>query len=432
MRIKMKWSHSQRVQMTYSEINQLINDFRVKQIKELSAPSTKIEDWIDYNNHTGVFSVNKRKLVNDSTDPLKWDGKIEVYFHDATQNRIVYWAAKRTKDEVLNSQVKVGKIVREKYESLTGKRMRDSFGVTNSKHFSKVVPKPVYYMNPTFNFRTVGNVKLIDVTSMYPASMQGKLPTVNGMQVINGRVAPTADYPFAFYLNSHHCAEFNRFDTHDYTDRKIPRELVVPLTTVRENGKMVPKYKQVPDCEEVTVLMKASEQEMTSTFDYFYSLKEASEKGSVEYDSAKLVMNKFIGTLHYNPDKRKDTKGLGVFDYYHLAAIAKGRANQTIIDQFKGVQDDGNVVLQVVVDSIIYIKLVDDDRGITEKKLGKFLIEYDNCLYRTADSPNRYVIADYEGNVKKAVVSGYEAAAQAITKLQDIDKYRRVNDEQEN
>ena len=43
---------------------------------------------------------------------------------------------------------------------------------------------------------------------------------------------------------------------------------------------------------------------------------------------------------------------------------------------------------------------------------------------------NRYVVADKAGKIIKAVVSGYEGAAEKIKALEDIDIYRASEEEQ--
>lgn len=419
--IKIRWSNSNRIQLTFEQMDDLINDFRDRGVKELDGPSSRAKDWIDYEDNKGVYSVNNRKLRVNNSDPNKREGMQEVYFCNEKQDRIVYWAAKRTDSEVEAQKIKAGSLIRNKFEELTGKRMRDVFGVTSYLQFGEIVPKPAYYLNKEFTGVNVEDVKLIDVTSMYPAAIQGKLPTVKDYKRINGRVAPTAEYPFAYYLNSHHCAEFNRFDTHNYFTAKTPRELRDYLTVVHHSKKATPKYINIPDEKEVTILMKAANEEMSDTFKYFYHQKEQAKKGSYEYDEAKVIMVKGIGTLHLNPEKQSK-KITDLNCYYHIAAIVKGRANQKIIEEFKAIQEEGNLPLQVVVDSIIYLQLNKDNRGIKEKKLGTFNIEYEDCTYRCNGNINRYAL-EKDGIIVKAVVSGYKDAAKAVRKLIDIDKY---------
>ena len=71
--LKIRWTCAERIQLTHSQIEDLICDFRKKNIRELPGekPTTKAKDWIDYTNHTGAFSINRRKLVVDDPDPLK-------------------------------------------------------------------------------------------------------------------------------------------------------------------------------------------------------------------------------------------------------------------------------------------------------------------------------------------------------------------------
>ena len=260
---------------------------------------------------------------------------------------------------------------------------------------------------------------------MYPWAATGRMPTTKGMKTVQGRAFPSEEYPFAFYLKSNHVAEYQRFDTHDYL--KLDRDFRNYMNYVTRNGKMKHKYNEVEDKDEVTVLMKAADKELTDTFLYFYHLKEKSKKDTEDYRLAKFIMNAGIGTFHKNPDKRGKEE---INDYYHIAAIVKGRANQKIIDTFNQIREQGNIVLQVIVDGIIYLPLEQDNIGIDKKVLGEFKIEYEDVIYRSNGVLNRYVISDGE-KLLKVVLSGYEHGIDLIKKLEDIDLYNKELEEEE-
>ena len=423
--LKIRWTCAERIQLTHSQIEDLICDFRKKNIRELPGekPTTKAKDWIDYINHTGAFSINRRKLVVDDPDPLKREGMIEVFYCNGEQDRIIYWATKQTDKEIKMQQIRAGSKIKERFELCEGgKRMRDAFGVVNSKEYQALVPKPTYYINPAFTYKNIENVKCIDVTSLYPWAIAGKMPTTKGMITLEGRVKPNEEYPFAFYLKSNHVAEYNRFDTHDYFDlTKTPIELRNWLIASKRGNKKLMRFNMIPDDRDVTVLMKASKWEMTRTFLSFYEDKEKYnyDKECIEYQTAKFIMNAGIGTLHKSPYRRKVES---INDYYHIAAITLGRANQKMIETFNQIKEEGNIPLQVVVDGISYIELEKDNIGTKEKILGEFNIEAENAIYRSNGILNRYVIADNDLNIIKQRVSGYDVKLDSIY---DIDKYNK-------
>ena len=425
---KVRWSGIPRKQVTYKEFDEIIESLRAKGYKEIEK-SLEEEDWLDRENHIGVFSIDKGSLtVFGGKKGQQKQGLKVCYLSPYDSLPSVIWACKETVDEIKVQEIKASKRFHERFTELTGKQMRYVFGVVDSERYQNLVPKPAYYLNEEFTFENVEDVKMIDITSMYPWACSGRMPTVKGMKVVEGRVKPSAEFPFAFYLVSNHVAEYERFDTHDYFDqRKVPSELRDMLVTKLENGKKKLRYEMIEDEAEVTVLMPVASEELTSTFNSFYEEKAAAKKDSIEYNEAKFIMNAAIGTFHKNPKKRGKEQAN---DYYHIAAIAKGRANQRIIDTFNQIIEAGNIPLQVIVDGIIYIQQFKDSIGIVGKKLGEFNIEAEGAVYRSNGKLNRYVVADKEGKIIKAVVSGYEGAAEKIKALEDIDIYRASEEEQ--
>lgn len=420
MSFKVSWTGVRRTQLTYEEFDLKIEELKARGLVYKIKPSSNIKDWAE-----GVFSIDKRKLRKDSKDPLKREGMETIYSYDAKGDFEIFWACKGSAEEVKAQQLHAGSKIREKFQELEGKRMRDVFGTVSSKDYRNLVPKPCYFIDNNFMLDNIEGTKVIDITSMYPWAATGKMPTTKGMKTIQGRVSPSEEFPFAFYLKSNHVAEYQRFDTHDYME--LDRDFRNFLVSETRKGKVRAKYNWVEDKDEVTVLMKAADKELTDTFLYFYDLKAKSKKDSEDYLLSKFVMNAGIGTFHKNPEKRGKQE---MNDYYHLAAIVKGRANQKIIDTFKQIREQGNIVLQVIVDGIIYLPLEKDNLGIKEKVLGEFKIEYEDVIYRSNGLLNRYVISDGE-KLLKVVLSGYEHGVDLIRKIEDIDLYNKELEEEE-
>lgn len=420
MSFKICWTGVRRTQLTYEEFDLKIEELKARGLVEKIKPSSNIKDWSE-----GVFSIDRRKLRRDSKNPSKREGMETIYSYDPKGDWEIFWASKGSAAEVKQQQLHAGSKIRAKFQELEGKRMRDVFGTVSSKEYRRLVPKPCYFIDNNFMLENIEGTKVIDITSMYPWAATGKMPTTKDMKTVKGRAFPTEEYPFAFYLKSNHVAEYQRFDTHDYM--KLDRDLRNMMITETRNGKVRAKYEFIEDKDEVTVLMKAADKELTNTFLYFYDLKAKSKKDSEDYLLAKFVMNAGIGTFHKNPDKRGKE---AINDYYHIAAIVKGRANQKIIDTFNQIREEGNIVLQVIVDGIIYLPLEKDNVGIRNKVLGEFKIEYEDVIYRSNGLLNRYVISDGD-KLLKVVLSGYEHGIDLIKKMDDIDLYNKELEEEE-
>ena len=420
MSFKGFWTGVRRTQLTYEEFDLKIEELKARGLVYKAKTTSKVKDWVE-----GVFSLDKRQLTRDSIDPSKREGREVIYSYDPNGDWEIFWACKKSKGEVKEQEIHAGSVIKSKFQELEGSRMRDVFGTVSSKEFRNLVPKPCYFIDNNFMLENIEGTKVIDITSMYPWAATGRMPTTKGMKTVQGRAFPSEEYPFAFYLKSNHVAEYQRFDTHDYL--KLDRDFRNYMNYVTRNGKMKHKYNEVDDKDEVTVLMKAADKELTDTFLYFYHLKEKSKKDTEDYRLAKFIMNAGIGTFHKNPDKRGKQE---INDYYHIAAIVKGRANQKIIDTFNQIREQGNIVLQVIVDGIIYLPLEKDNIGIDKKVLGEFKIEYEDVIYRSNGILNRYVISDGE-KLLKVVLSGYEHGIDLIKKLEDIDLYNKELEEEE-
>ena len=301
---------------------------------------------------------------------------------------------------------KAGSLMRKAFKEATGSTVCSAFGTVCSDEYMFCVPKPIYYLNQAYTGKEIASVGMIDNCSMYPGSMTGKLPDAHTAVRIAGYAAPTEEYPFAFYLTSHHCAEYGVFDTHDYITRGNAFGLLA-----RNNGQ--PMYRRVSKDEEVTVLMKPSKYTWDKAIEGIFARKLAGDK------VAKAILNKGIGSLHRNPKgMKKHVDSLNL--YYHICAIILGRANAKQLSMYDAVHNDGGRVITMIVDSIVYEG--NKVYGTTDKQLGKFHQDYTDCHFISADAVNRYVIWDNTG-IKKCVVGGIENPT--INQPKDILNYRR-------
>lgn len=219
----------------------------------------------------------------------------------------------------------------------------------------KCIPKSFYYKNPYYMGKVLKCISALDGCSQYPSNLMGTLPDAHTSVEYHGTIKPNEEYPFAFYIKSGHIAEYNRFDSHNWTTSDFAAYLFRINTTKPYcfNNNIKPE-------DDVTILMKASKYTLNNCLTYFYNLRKTN-------DIAKLVMNAAIGMFHTNSYTH--------YKLAHLAAIAIARANNSLLEMTKKI---GKInILHICVDGIIYIGST--KYGSDEKGLGIYNQEYLGC-----------------------------------------------------
>jgi hypothetical protein len=251
-------------------------------------------------------------------------------------------------------------IIKSEFLARTGKRFKDVFGTT-AQDFKVCVPQPLYYKSQLYpNFVKIKNVSVEDFSSHYPSAAVGLLPNANTAKTVNAYVKPDAEYQFAFYPETGHIAVYNEFDTHNY----IKNQRLFGALETNERRFKTAYLKH----ETYTVLMKAADERITELQTH-YDIKNTYNKDTDEYNTAKLVLNKFIGMFEMNYES-----GYKSAPYAHLAAVIKWRANIKMFNLINtiGVQN----VIQVIVDGIIH---KGSAVGVKEKQLGNLITEAENA-----------------------------------------------------
>lgn len=298
-------------------------------------------------------------------------------FEDAAEDKMAGWKA----HEIFQSV----------FEAKTGVTMRAAYGLVPASVFRRFTPKTPYYIRGAGIF---GEINMGDFSSHFPAAARGLLPDAHTQKTEKGRVAPTADWPFAFYLNSGHVAQHGVFDTHDWID---PKKNTSTSRCVALDKKGCPVYNEIDNAEEETILMKASKYEMTAAFEELYKLK------SEGNDEAKAAMNMAIGTFHKNPRHQMQDDAM---DYYHVAAVLLCRANETMRRKIMEIERDDGIVLMVVVDAVTWAFAP----GHTEPKaLGAFVEKCRGATLYSTGKINNYEIRTPEGELIKEAHAGRSA-----------------------
>lgn len=211
-----------------------------------------------------------------------------------------------------------------------------------------------------------------DICSAYGTEASKALPDCHSflIQRRQGKVAPTADYPFAFYLHSGNMAIWGEGDTYTLNKSKyITCDHTMPVF----------------DFEEETLLCPAATQTLEDVFEELY-------EGRKDHPEYKGVMNMTIGMFH-RKKTRFDSENL-----WPLAAAIKFRCNKRIVDTCEWLEQRGQKPILINTDSIMWEGTYTEDFSdmfSNEKKLGNFTYEYKSCR-AVIRSPKIYQVQDKE------------------------------------
>lgn len=367
----------------------------------LAKSMTKREDWLEEHTYMLVRKGYWRSLT---------------FFENDTYNHWVWHSGDDSKNTGVftNEGAKSATLVNEHLQNRVGKTLKGAFGYTEDDTLRQCVPKQFYYIKDVLKDCELENISKSDMSSHYPASFCGQLPDIRTAIKLEGEHNPTEEYPFAFYVGTGHCAEYNRFDTREWVKHEIAQSLVND-TKLRTIGKCpfkisFPHYGE--HCE-YTLLCKASEYTLTEEMSHFYQQKKNGDP------DAKLVMNSFIGYCH--PKENRPSYRL-----YHLAAICIGRANQKMIEVAEEIGVEN--VVQLIVDGIIYI---DENNPVktystSEKELGRLIKENDKEKFKMIGC-NQYMFVNPVTQEPTCITaSGFNSGVVETKTFDDMKNWRRV------
>ena len=208
-----------------------------------------------------------------------WNGELWVECpHQVSTNPANMQAGEDGEIKGNDSFKKITKMFRRIYH----KELLDCFGSPKAKKGLKerikcCVPPPTNYAYKSTEI--VGSFWKIDKSSAYPFEYSKDLPTLNGAKIVSGRAEPTKEFPFAFYLNSHHIKILGELDTRD-------------LYKYREFYDCYSRqYVRVPDEREETLLCPACEYSLSDIFAQLYKDRNVKPEN-------KAYMNYFNGFLY--------------------------------------------------------------------------------------------------------------------------------------
>lgn len=383
------------------EYNKIKNKLKDKNKRNLHTNNLKIAEftngcWTEHSNR--YFKDQKILVVNENYTIKGYRVKVAVASVNKEDSHEAIFALTH---------------VRQRFAELTETTFKRAFGTVEGK-YERCVPKQLYWSRKEPYF---GLVNSVDFSSHYPASICGLLPDSHTAITKEGTVKPTKEYPFAFYIKSGHIAIYNELDSHNWLfNKQFKMEDLFRLKTIKKPNEEKKVFDDLfnqyitPDDDE-TVLMKASDYNLTQVYQELYNSRKHSEK-------AKLDLNASIGQMHrkkYNRDR-----------YAHLAAVAIARANQKMLDLMSKLNIDD--IIQIQVDGVIY-RGTTNYIGVSQKTLGAPVQEAYRCPCRW-DRLGVYMI-DLGGDKMKIKSQGYNATTIGIlpsesTKFEDMDTWINI------
>lgn len=323
---------------------------KVMASRKVAATNTKVDDFINEDTY-------KTEIYGDYVELyMRENGRYVIYCNNLRDNN----------KNTLDKPIRADRVFQQKFIELNGCGLEKAFGFVD-KTIKRCIPKQFDYINKKYCNKVLP-MSSIDASSQYASGCLGRLPDAHDDLYFDHYVAPTKEYPFAFYASGH-IAIYGELDTHTW----MGHPMFPSLFRIRENDDWPFRY--LDRDHEHTILMKESLYNMDEVWKYFYGIKQSYPKDSEEYNNAKLVMNQVIGQWHR---KDKDKKRAftyddnGSFQLAHIVAVAIARGNQKILNKIEELNIDS--VAHICVDGIIY--LGDKIFGQPEACLGVFCQEF--------------------------------------------------------
>ena len=382
--------------MSYDEINKFLDAHkeltRIRQYKT-NAYIQKFEDVRD-----------KYFVIHDEGSPYLlicgYTEKLGFFKISAQPNQ----EAKEVKDadDILGPQAM--EVLNYMFKKTYNKTMEAAFRTIKYKdvaaEIKSCVPSPINWsVGGWQKERILYGVKKADVSSAYPAELSKRVPTLEGHLRVPGRVEPSEEFPFAFYLKSQHIKLIEEDGTVVSTFDLAASKYYMAKTTKSCQGKETPKFYDIPAADDVTILCKPAKYSFKVMMDYLYENRQ-------EHPEFKQYMNLSIGMFHKNKNPK----------FSYLAAVVLLRCSWVMNERLKKLENSGCSPLLVNTDSIAWIG---DDISLTttQKSLGAFVMEHIDCEMIIC-SPKKYQWKD--GEMVNTTWAGVKGIKEKNLKFGDI------------
>lgn len=406
------WQFIDSVFLTVEQYNSLIDKLRNKGLTRIPTNGKRLITGINklrghyFLSNPNIFGSAKNQLMLYVADP---DDGYGVYCVPTFKEKSMYGKMElQSTDEI--SERKYGYAA---YEFIN-QEFKNDFGVrldsiySNKQNFKelywkikKCVFSPINYIT---NKELLKNIVLTDCfksdeSSSYPAKLVKDLPTLYGCEVYSGRVEPTEEFPFAFYVNSGHLKIYGELDSREFNNKFYP--------SYNDEKSSWHHDDNLPEELDQTILCKKCIYNMSKTINRLY-------EGRKENPQYKDYMNMCIGYFHTTQPRTGPICS-------HLASVVMARCIKSMIERAEHIEKEGNSVLLINTDAVCWMGKQSTISVPKEKKsLGAFVVEHENCEM-IISGVKKYQIKD--GNNVKTVCSGLKDEIKAMMKFGDIINY---------
>lgn len=298
------------------------------------------------------------------------------------------------------------------FKSRTGLSLRRAFGcVDNAGDFAGYQYAPIIWTDDTALHKNLNKIYKADVCSAYAYEATKMLPDAHTAIEVEGRPAPTEEYPFAFYIDTNQLAIYGEFDTRDYTRHPLNTTFNNFETWHRNNKQYDNRFHYIPKMQHRTILMKASNFSLAPEYNTLHN-------GRAEHEENKSIMVSSIGNLS-SPSLNIN----GNTPMRHITSVIYARHMVRMMRLYDRIKELKGCVVSIATDAIMWSCKYDLPIYETVKALGNFYLEYYNCRARIArqgiyalEKDKKIYLVKHQGFTEEAV------KAIEIRKLQDIDK----------
>ena len=381
------------------DINRYLGKDRIKWAR---VPAIEIKSRREWNQKIDYFKKNGTRVQRPGSktvlhfwlqnDSWNWDrdkyGTSTIYAAYTGIDQFIKYIYKENKrNNVTGIQAvqAVDKLIKEKQ----GVSLRVAFGtVDNTKEFKGFQYSPIDWLNKRFVGINLENIYKADISSAYPYQVSKILPDSHTAVKFEGRLKPTEEYPFAYYIRSNQLAIYNELDTADYKDHPLNKEFNDYKVWLRKNKPYTNRFHYIEIGDEQTILMKASKYSLEEEMKELYKQREVSEE-------AKGVSVKFIGAL--SSLKRRNSNNNPA---RHITAVVYARHLAKMMYYYDILNNRNAPIIEIATDSIIWAS--------------KKNIQIYDTTYK-----QKHKIGDFNLEIKKG--KGY-FAAQGVYAIQDPEK----------
>lgn len=400
----------------------------------------KVDDWKEWNNliqwyqqHGIHVTESKTRAIDwleDNSWEADWDdhGNYTLYVTNDTRGRrknycTKYLLKERGKDLSRITGIKAYNLLNNSFRVRTGCSLRVGFGAVRREPFRGFQYGPIVWVNPAMLDQTIEHTYKLDISSAYGYQACKMMPDAphspRDVRMELGRVKPTEQWPFCFYMKSNQLAIYHELDTHDWLDHPCNNKLIVDLNLFKQHNEdkygvaYDNRFHYVPtkDSDEITFMMRASQYTMEPEFRYMYDSRYINP-------DFKDVMVMSIGALSSpNPFCNKNSHAR------HITACIYARHMIKMMKLYDEIVASGGGIISMATDSIMWRLKKDNGIGVSDKDLGVPVREFTDCKSYTVGQ-GAYAI-EQDGKIKKVMHQAYAVDSsflRSIKKVSDIAK----------